>query len=527
MDTKAEIDSPSKSSFEKSTFEESSTASSASDRDANRLKQLGYKQEFKREVSLLVQTGFALASMSPLPNWLLGFGGSIAAGGPMSLFWGILVLLPFLLCSALAMAEIFSAYPVNGGVYSWSYLLSSPKWGPLLSWVCGYVMLGGLLAAQMTVGYSVSQYTFSIQNILHPENAITSKGAYIGLTVAYLLASSAYCCLGIKASAYMTKFLVFMAVAGTFIIVIGMPVMAPTHPSAKWVFTEFQNTTGYENSGLVFFFGLLQAGWTLLCYENGAHISEGTKNAEVTGPRGILISVITAAAQCIVLCVATLFSIQDLEEIQNSSEPVATLFLRATNESVAAFFLVILLVSQFGTLTTLTMAAGQLLWSMARDKCIPNYKFWYKLTGKNKAPLRILTINCLVCIIFMLPSLGSEAYWGAMMSTTVICMNTAYLIPFACRLIWHRNDMPKGPFNLGKFSVPITILAVLWIIFFGIILCIPTINPVSPETMNWASLMIGGIIILALFFWVIGGRNYYKGPMHTAEDTSSASSTKE
>ena len=55
-----------------------------------------------------------------------------------------------------------------------------------------------------------------------------------------------------------------MAVASTFIIVIGMPVMAPTHPSAKWVFTEFQNTTGYDNGGLVFFFGLLQAGWVLV-----------------------------------------------------------------------------------------------------------------------------------------------------------------------------------------------------------------------------------------------------------------------
>lgn len=76
----------------------------------------------------------------------------MAAGGPMSLFWGFVVISPFVMCIALSMAEVFSgimlhlvcmrciitrrhfsfsaAYPVNGGVYSWCYLLSSPEWGP-------------------------------------------------------------------------------------------------------------------------------------------------------------------------------------------------------------------------------------------------------------------------------------------------------------------------------------------------------------------------------------------------------------
>lgn len=63
--------------------------------------------------------------------------------------------------------------------------------------------------------------------------------------------------------------MVIWVVVGTIIVVIAMPVMAPSHPSAEWVFTEFQNTTGYSNSGLAFLLGLLQAGWTLIGYENG------------------------------------------------------------------------------------------------------------------------------------------------------------------------------------------------------------------------------------------------------------------
>lgn len=119
------------------------------DADAQRLQDLGYKQEFKREISLFVQAGFAFSTMAVLPSWydqslkkkvlketkeiicrMVGFGPSISAGGPSSLFWGWLIVSPFVMCIALSMAEVISAYPLAGGVYSWSLLLSNEKWGP-------------------------------------------------------------------------------------------------------------------------------------------------------------------------------------------------------------------------------------------------------------------------------------------------------------------------------------------------------------------------------------------------------------
>jgi hypothetical protein len=45
------------------------------DADAQRLQDLGYKQEFKREISLFVQTGFSFSTMAVLPSWMSGFGG--------------------------------------------------------------------------------------------------------------------------------------------------------------------------------------------------------------------------------------------------------------------------------------------------------------------------------------------------------------------------------------------------------------------------------------------------------------------
>lgn len=99
---------------------------------------------------------------------------------------------------------------------------------------------------------------------LYRQEPITSQGAFVGLYILFIIVGVAYSCLGLKFSGYLNNFMVFWVGIGTIIVVITMPVMAPTHPPAEWVFTEFQNITGYQNSGLVFLIGLLQAGWTFV-----------------------------------------------------------------------------------------------------------------------------------------------------------------------------------------------------------------------------------------------------------------------
>ena len=51
---------------------------------------------------------------------------------------------------------------------------------------------------------------------------------------------------------------------GTLAVIIVLPTMAPTHAPAEWVFTTTQDLTGYNNSGVAFLLGLLQAGWVLV-----------------------------------------------------------------------------------------------------------------------------------------------------------------------------------------------------------------------------------------------------------------------
>jgi amino acid transporter len=99
-----------------------------------------------------------------------------------------------------------------------------------------------------------------------------------------------------------------------------------------------------------------------------------------------------------------LFSIQDVDELLTSSQPVATFFLRATNSpAVTAFFLVILLVAQIGSLCNSVLAVAHFTWSMSRDGCLPFSKFLYKLHGENHIAANSLLAQMIICILIILP----------------------------------------------------------------------------------------------------------------------------
>ncbi|KAL9538983.1 hypothetical protein MBANPS3_010541 [Mucor bainieri] len=480
-----------------------------------------------------------MATMGVLPNWMVGFGASMVAGGPSSLFWGWIVVVPFVLCIAFSMAEVISAYPLAGGVYSWSFLLSNKKWGPFMAWITGYVYCIGLVTANITLAWSSVDFIYGIANVLNFAQ-ITSKGAYVGLYCGIFVLATFCNWFGMKFSSIMNKFIVFWTLIGTLIIVCCVPAMAPTHRSAKWVFLEFLNKTGYDNKGMAFLLGLLQSGWTLDKY-----LPKSTKKHKrltflfcfywvmnvvlklSKEPKElmlqllvvrIIICIFSAIVQGFALILITLFSIQDVDAIIESSMPIATFFTQTTNDKLCVFFLVIMLVAQFSSLCNSMLATIHIFWALSRDGCFPYSKTWYKLNPKTNVPTNALLLQLVISIILIMPSFGSDVYWQAIMSAAVISINVSYGLPLLCRLIWVRRDMPKGPFSLGKLSIPLNVISCVWVGFFGVILCIPSVSPVTPETMNWASVMICGIMGFSCIFWLVSGRKSYKGPIETTAD---------
>jgi amino acid transporter len=108
------------------------------DTGQSRLEELGYKQELKRDLSVISNFAFSFAIISILTGVSTLYNTGLTYGGTTSMVYGWLFAGFFNSFVALSMGEICSAFPTSGGLYYWSYALSGPKWGPFASWMTGW-----------------------------------------------------------------------------------------------------------------------------------------------------------------------------------------------------------------------------------------------------------------------------------------------------------------------------------------------------------------------------------------------------
>ena len=69
-----------------------------------------------------------------------------------------------------------------------------------------------------------------------------------------------------------------------------------------------------------------------------------------------------------------------------------------------------------------------------------------------------------------------------------------------------------GPYTLGKYSVWLNIVGLLFLVFTSITFNFPTINPVNQQNMNYTSAAIGVIGLISIVTWVTTGRKNFTGP---------------
>ena len=69
-----------------------------------------------------------------------------------------------------------------------------------------------------------------------------------------------------------------------------------------------------------------------------------------------------------------------------------------------------------------------------------------------------------------------------------------------------------GPYNLGRLSIPLNVIGVLYLIFTTITFNFPIFSPVTSENMNYTSAAVGAILLIATVTWFTTGRRQYHGP---------------
>lgn len=87
----------------------------------------------------------------------------------------------------------------------------------------------------------------------------------------------------------------------------------------------------------------------------------------------------------------------------------------------------------------------------------------------------------------------------------------------------HRLQGRKLPdaqarYSLGRWGILVNTLALIYITPVFVFSFFPSAPHPTPDTMNWAIVLVGGIVILATVYYIAWGGKQYTPPSETAED---------
>ncbi|KAF9114593.1 hypothetical protein BGX27_010349 [Mortierella sp. AM989] len=486
--------------------------------DEARLADLGYKQNMKRQFTGLQNFGFTLTNASVLIGIVPLYGFGMATGGPVAIIYGWILVAFFVMFIGLGMAEICSTFPTAGGLYFWTAKLGGPKWGPMFSWYEAWFNMLGQVAGCSGSVLSAATFMNQLISFWEPEYVVDGKKNFYIMAAMMILAGVVNTAGG-RALKVASLTSVFIHIVGTIVIILAVLIGAPKLQPAKFVFTDFEDFTGYTAAGaspaFVFMLGLLQSQWSMLGYDASAHMSEETEKSYVNGPRGILMSIFASVMIGLGLALALTFGIQDYELTRSSPYGAAPqIFLDTAGEKFGSVLIFIIVSAGFLCGVATVASNSRMLYAFARDGGLPFSPYWTVLNKRTQMPLRLVWLSVVVVIILALPALGSTATLSAISGISIIGFTVSYAIPILLRITVGSSIFVQREFNLGRYSKPIGWVACIWTAFIFIIFNLPQSWPVSDiDYFNFTPAAVGFLLVFTTTSWFFSARHWFKGPV--------------
>ncbi|KAG2234672.1 hypothetical protein INT48_005824 [Thamnidium elegans] len=484
------------------------------------LASFGYKQEMHKTMSTISNFSIAFGCCSILSGLTPMWGDAMMSGGSIAIIWGWVLVSVFTFGVGLSLAEICSAYPVTGGLYIWVSRLAPPEYVPIMCWLTGWCNWLGLTVAITSADLGLAQFLSSVIAIENPNynaDIYWQYGIFLVILVVHGIINSMH----VKYNGFFNQTSLYWHIIGTFLIIIVALALTPNKPSAKWVFTYFENDTGFSSSSYAFLIGLLQSQYTLSGFDSAAHMSEETRDAARSAPKGILYAIGAAAITGFVFMLSVNFCVQDFQRqiVEATISPQMTqVFLDGVGYKWTVVFTVIIMGAMFFSGSALTLGSSRMVYAFARDGAMP-FSRWLSVINKStQTPIYAVWANIIFAGVVGLLYIVNTTAFNAIVSINTIASSLAYFIPIALRLTVARKKFKRGPFHLGPFSDIINFISCFWILFTSALFLCPTEYPVTAANMNYASVIFVAVMVCSVGYYYFSARKWFHGPGKSMEE---------
>lgn len=329
----------------------------------------------------------------------------------------------------------------------------------------------------------------------------------------------------------------FFVVAGFFITIIVCAVMPHVNgqPYAKpsFVWSEWQNETGYKSNGLAFLTGM--AKWCVQRWNPRHHQPPRGRNTkvrivsksrswkssnvifrpQVNIPWAMLFQYVIGFLTGLFYLIPLLYGIYDLPKILSSNLlfPAADIFLQVTGSPAGSIgLLFLLLVPVTASCAGCYLTSSRVFWTLARDRATPFHSSFSQISQKWKNPFNCIVLVAVLCTILGCIYIGNATAFNAFVSSFVVLTMASYTAAILPHLLSGRSNITPGPFWMkGAIGYFANAISSLFMVVMIVIFCFPFALPVTDVTMNYTCVILGGFTIICGMFYLVLRKNY-EGP---------------
>ncbi|KAF2146460.1 uncharacterized protein K452DRAFT_282626 [Aplosporella prunicola CBS 121167] len=491
------------------------------DQDEEVLAALGYKSEFRREFGLFTTFCVSFAVLGLLPSFASTMYYGLGYAGTAGMTWGWLIAMIGIQCVAMSMAELCSSMPTSGGLYYASAVLAPKEWGPFASWITGWSNWLAQITAAPSVNYGTASMILAAASMYDPSYIPTNWQTFL-LTVFIMLLHGCMSSLPTRWLAQVNSYGSNFNMLALVVVIILIP--AGTDREARGLprFTPSSEVWGSVYKGMEFPAGLrilasfISVIWTMSGYDSPFHLSEECTNANVASPRAIVLTSAVGGLFGWFLQLVVAYTVVDIGGALDSDlgQPFAAYLMQCLPRKSAMTVLALTIIAGFAMGQGNMIAASRVTFAYARDGCFPLSRYWARVNRRTQTPVNAVWFNAVIGCLLLLLILGGDVVVGALFSVGAIAAFVAFATPVFIRVVFTRDDFRPGPWNLGRFSVPVGVVACAFTALMVPVLCLPASvgRDLTPSGMNWTCLVYGGPMLLVSIWWVVSAHKWFKGP---------------
>src|SRR5919198_1037062 len=418
-------------------------------RDEQDLAKFGYKQELKRSLGVFSSFAVAFSYISPSTGIFTLFAlGLTTIGGVFIWSWPIVAIGQ--MCIALGWAELSSHYPVAGSVFQWTKYLSNKTYSWFAGWI--YLFAGILTVTSVCVTLPLAlipafnNMGWNLADNHHNQRIIAV------VTLALITVLNIF---GVRLVALVNN-------TGVLFEILGMVVFAFVlalfhhHQSGAVIF----HTGGTSLTVGTFLIAMFMSLFVIYGFDTAGTLAEETKDPRREAPKAIIGSVIGAFIIGAVFLFAMLLAIPNLKDgIKNGFGPADIIDANFGN-AFSTVFLLVVAAAIFVCCLSIMTSTVRLCFGMARDEALPASQVLSWVPPQLHTPIGSCLAIGGLAFIPMLQYAGAGII--AIAATGMIYLS--YFLGNIALLRARLRGWPraKAPFSLGRWAMPLNLLALAW-----------------------------------------------------------------